>query len=81
MNPVELKELYGDRLSFFGTIGVQTIMLFGSPEDVRGSMREMIEKVGGGEGFVIAPTHFVPAKVPWENVQAFFEAVEEFRYY
>ncbi|NQS89339.1 hypothetical protein HQ584_06085 [Patescibacteria group bacterium] len=56
-------------------------MLFGSPEDVRGSMREMIEKVGGGEGFVITPTHFVPAKVPWENVQAFFEAVEEFRYY
>lgn len=81
MNPVKLKKLYGDRLFFFGTIGVQTVMSFGSPEDVRGSVREMIEKVGGRGRFVIAPTHFVPAKVPWENVQAFFEAVEEFGYY
>jgi len=76
-----LKKLYGDRLSFFGTIGAQTITFFSSPEDVRGSVREMIERVGGGGGFVIAPTHFVPAKVPWENVQAFFEAVQEFGYY
>jgi len=42
---------------------------------------EMIEKVGQGGGFVIAPTHFVPAEVPWENVQAFFDAVEEFGQY
>lgn len=78
MNPAKLKRLYGDRLSLFGTIGVQTVMPFGTPEDVKRNVREMIEKVGQGGGFIIAPTHFVPAQVPWENVQAFFDAVEEF---
>jgi hypothetical protein len=56
---------------------VQTVMPFGTPEDVRRNVREMIDKVGQGGGFVIAPTHFVPAEVPWENVQAFFDAGEE----
>jgi len=81
MNPVRLKRLYGDELSFFGTIGVQTVMPFGTSKDVRRAVREMIEKVGQGGGFVIAPTHFVPVEVPWENVQAFFDAVEEFGQY
>ncbi len=81
MNPVELKRLYGSRLSFFGTIGVQTVMPLGKPEDVRRNVREMINKVGQGGGFIVAPTHFVSAQVPWENVEAFFDAVEEFGYY
>ncbi len=81
MNPVKLKKLYGDKLSFFGTIGVQAVMPFGSPEDVKRNVREMVEKVGKGGGFIIAPTHFVSTQVPWENVEAFFEAVEEFGRY
>ncbi|MFQ6065728.1 MAG: uroporphyrinogen decarboxylase family protein [bacterium] len=81
MNPVKLKRLYGDRLSFFGTIGVQTVMPFGSPEEVRHNVGDMIEKVGQGGGFIIAPTHFVSVQVPWENVEAFFDAVEEFGQY
>jgi len=81
MDPVKLKKLYGNKLSFFGTIGVQTVMPFGSPEDVKLNVKEMIEKVGKGGGFIIAPTHFVSSQVSWENVEAFFEAVEEFGWY
>ncbi len=81
MNPAKLKRLYGDRLSFLGTVGVQTVLPFGRPEDVRSNVKEMIERVGQGGGFIIAPTHFVPAQVPWENVEAFFDAVEEFGQY
>ena len=81
MNPVKLKRLYGDQLSFFGTIGVQTVMPFGTPKDVRHEVRKMIEMVGQGGGFIIAPTHFVSAQVPWENVEALFDAVEEFGEY
>ena len=44
MNPVKLKRLYEDELSFFGTIGVQTVMPFGTPGDVRRNVREMVEK-------------------------------------
>lgn len=56
-------------------------MPFGTPKDVRRNVREMIEEVGQGGGFIIAPTHFVPPEVPWENVEAFFDAVEEFGHY
>ena len=81
MNPIKLKKLYGDQLSFFGTIGVQTTMPFGTPDDVRQKVKEMIEEVGKEGGFIIAPTHFVQTDVPWENVEAFFEAVREFGWY
>jgi len=81
MDPAKLKKLYGDKLSFFGTIGVQTLMPFGRPKDVKQKVKEMIERVGKGGGFIIAPTHFVGINVSWENVEAFFEAVEEFGRY
>ena len=81
MNPIKLKKLYRDQLSFFGTIGVQTVMPFGTPQEVRQKVKEMVEGVGQGGGFIIAPTHFVQIDVPWKNVQAFFEAVEEFGRY
>ena len=41
----------------------------------------MIGVVGKGGGLLIAPTHFIEADVPWENVAALREAVEEFGYY
>jgi len=64
MDPVKLKKLYSDRLSFWGAIGVQTTMPFGTPADVRENVKEMIKGMGQGGGFIIAPTHFVHTDVP-----------------
>lgn len=77
MDPVAIKREYGKDLSFWGTIGTQTTMPFGSPDDVRAEVRQMIETVGAGGGFLCAPTHVVEPEVPWENLVAFSEAVEE----
>lgn len=84
LNPVQpecldlvwLKKRYGNRLAFWGTIGTQTVMPFGTPEDVRRTVREMIELFW--PGLVLAPTHVLEPDVPWENVLAFFAAVEEY---
>jgi len=78
MNPAELKRKYGDRLAFWGTVGTQTTMPFGTPADVRRVVKERIETIGKGGGLVIAPTQILEPDVPWENVVAFFEAVEEY---
>ena len=78
MDPVALKKQYGDRLSFWGTIGTQTTLPFGTPQEVRDTVRRMIEEVGRNGGLVLAPTHFVEPDVPWENIVAMFEAIEEF---
>lgn len=81
MDPAKLKAQYGDRLAFWGTVGTQTTMPFGMPEDVRREVKSRIETVGQGGGLVIAPTHVLEPEVPWENVVAFVQAVEEFGYY
>jgi len=81
MNPIEIKRLYGDRLSFWGTLGTQTTMPFGTPEQVKQTCRELIEQVGKGGGLLLAPTHVLEPDVPWENIEAFLEAVKEYGKY
>jgi uroporphyrinogen decarboxylase len=77
MDPADIKRRYGDRLAFWGTIGTQTTMPFGSRDDVRRVVKERIETVGP-EGLLLAPTHVLEPEVPWENIVAFVEAVEEY---
>lgn len=84
LNPVQpecldmdwVKRQFGDRLAFWGTIGTQTVMPFGTPEDVKRTIKEMIDRFA--PGLVLAPTHVIEPEVPWENILAFFEAVEEY---
>ena len=81
MDPAEIKNKYGDSLAFWGTIGTQRTMPFGTPEEVRQEVKERIETVGRGGGLLLAPTHLLQSEVPWENVVAFFKAVDEFGSY
>ncbi|HIE26781.1 TPA: hypothetical protein EYP66_05805 [Candidatus Poribacteria bacterium] len=81
MDPAKLKQKYGDRLAFWGTIGIQTTMPFGTPEDVRREVKERIGTVGRGGGLVIGPTHAIEPEVPLENIFAFVNAVKEYGKY
>ena len=72
----EVKRRYGDRLAFWGTIGTQSVMPFGTPDDVRRTVKEMIDLFA--PGIVLAPTHVLEPDVPWENIVALFEAIEEY---
>lgn len=78
IDPIQVKTLYGDRLSFWGTIGTQTTMPFGTPEEVDAKVKEIIEVVGHGGGLCIAPTHMLEPEVPYENLEAFVAAVREY---
>lgn len=78
MDPAEMKRRYGDRLAFFGTMGTQSTFPFGAPREVARVVRERIETVGAGGGLIIAPTHVLEPDVPWENVEAFLEAVARY---
>ncbi len=77
MDPVEIRRLYGKKLAFWGTIGTQTTFPFGSPAEVKRVVSERIATVGRGGGLLLAPTHVLEPEVPWENVLAFFEAIED----
>jgi uroporphyrinogen decarboxylase len=79
MDPARLKREYKDDLSFWGTIGTQTTMPFGTPDQVKETIHERIDTVGRGGGLLLAPTHVLEPEVPWENVVAFMEAIDEHR--
>ena len=81
MDPFALKKKYGDRLSFWGTLGTQSTLPFGTPDDVRRDIQLRCQIVAARGGLVIAPTHMVEPEVPWENLVAFVESVKEYGYY
>ena len=78
MDPAKVKETFGDRLAFFGSISVQQTMPFGTPDEVRKEVKLRIDTVGPGGGLLLAPAHVLQPDTPWENVVAFFEAVRDF---
>lgn len=69
---------YGDRLSFHGTIGTQTVMPFGTPEEVRAAVKKNLDIAGSKGGLFVAPTHLLEPEVPWENIMAYIEACKEY---
>ncbi len=79
MDPVRLKRKFGDVLTLWGTVGAQSVIPFGTPDDVRKTVRENIRNLGYNGGFWIAPSQALTPEVPWENVAAFFDAVKEYR--
>ena len=82
MDPALIKKQFGDRLAFWGTVGTQTTFPFATVEEMRKVVKDRIETVGKGGGFLIAPTHKIEPDVPWENIIAFVKAAREFgRYY
>ncbi len=81
MDPVKIKQQFGDRLAFWGTLGTQTTFPFASPTEINALVKERIATVGKGGGLLVAPTHKLQADVPWENIVAFFEAVQEYGAY
>lgn len=78
MDPLLVKKEFGKHLSFWGTIGTQTTMPFGSVADVKGAAKKMIAEVGRGGGLCLAPTHVLEPDVPLKNIKALIEAVEEY---
>jgi uroporphyrinogen decarboxylase len=74
MDVYAIKEKYGEKLAFFGGVGVQSILPYGTPEEVQAEIQQLIEKVGQGGGFIIGPSHALPGDVPLENMLAMVEA-------
>ena len=86
LNPVqpesmEFKEIYDkykDKLSFNGTIGTQTTMPFGTPEEVYNKVHDNLNIVGPMGGLFCAPTHILEPEVPWENILAYVKACKDY---
>ncbi|MHC4444187.1 MAG: uroporphyrinogen decarboxylase family protein [Planctomycetota bacterium] len=77
MDPASVKRKYGNELCFWGTIGLQQTMSFGTPQDVREEVQTRLRTVGYDGGLILAPSHVLEPEVPWENIVAFFQAADD----
>ena len=70
---VDFKKRFGAHITFFGGISTQRLLPFATPEQLKTEMRRITDILSKDGGYIIAPTHAMPADIPSENVQAFLE--------
>ncbi len=78
MDPVYLKEEFGERISFQGGVSVQKLLPFGSPEKVREEVERLITILGKNGGYILGPSHSIQAGTPSENIVTMFETALNF---
>jgi uroporphyrinogen decarboxylase len=80
MGPRALKNLFGDRLSFFGGIDIQHLIPFGTPNEIRQGVWETASILAEGGGYLAGPAHNIQDDTPVENILVFFSACRDFRF-
>ena len=76
MDPLEIKRRYGAHLSLGGTFGVQSLLPFGTPDEIRAEVRRQAAVMGVGGGFFVSPANTCEPEVPVANVIALYDAVD-----
>ncbi|MCD6166521.1 methyltransferase [candidate division KSB1 bacterium] len=78
MDPMWLKENYGDKLVFWGGgVDTQKTLPFGTPDQVRQEVADRIRIFAPGGGFVFNTIHNIQQGTPVENLLAMYETVKE----
>jgi uroporphyrinogen decarboxylase len=73
MEPWRLKQEFGRDLSFLGGVDIQELLPRGSEREVRAAVGELIEVLGAGGGFILAPSHQFQPDVPPANIVAMYD--------
>ena len=82
MDPQRLKDEFGDSIVFWGGgVDTQTVLPYGTPEEVAAQVKERIGIFAPGGGFIFTPVHNLQFGVPTENVDAMVRAVKEYGAY
>ena len=66
---------FGSRMAMHGSISTQSILPFGTPDDVRAVVRARKRTVGTSGGLILAPAHNFQPDTPLENILAFYDEV------
>jgi uroporphyrinogen decarboxylase len=80
VDPVRLKQEYGDRLCFWGSVDLQHTLPYGTPADVRDEIVARLKTIGRDGGLIIGPTHNVQLDTPLENFWAMVHTITQTDY-
>lgn len=73
MDVYEIKRRYGKDLLLWGGLGTQHMLPFGSVKEVRDEIRRLIEELGRGGGYILAPAKPLMEDIPTANAVALIE--------
>ena len=73
MDIYELKDRYGDRITFWGGISTQRTLPGGTPEEVAAEAEKIASYLGRDGGYILAPSQEIQADVPFENLCALID--------
>jgi uroporphyrinogen decarboxylase len=73
MDIAALQHRFGDRLTFCGSICVQSTLAWGTPQDVEREVRRRLDLFPDG-GLFLGPTHAVQVGSPLENIVTMYRA-------
>lgn len=73
MEPLNLKEEFGDRICFHGGIDIKTTLPSGSAQDVQTEVKKRIKVLGVDGGYILAGSHHIQPNTPIENIFAMYD--------
>lgn len=81
LNPVQpecmdihrLKDQYGREITFWGGISTQQTLPYGTPDEVRAEVDEVVSYMSRGGGYITSPAQEIQSDVPVENVLALID--------
>lgn len=78
MDVYKLKRDYGRDITFWGGLGSQSVLPFGTPDQVRAEVKKLVTEMGRGGGYILGPAKAVLADTPPANFAACFESFLEY---
>lgn len=79
MDPLRLKQEFGDRLSFHGGIDIIKTLPRGTADEVRHEVNDRARVLGENGGYILASSHHIQSDTPLENVLAMYEVAHRYR--
>lgn len=79
MEPAQLKAEFGDRLSFHGGIDIIQTLPRGTQADVASEVRDRVNVLGKGGGYVLASSHHIQSDTPIANVLTMYDPTLRYR--
>ena len=80
MHPYGLKQKWGQQICFWGCLGSQSTIPFGTPEEIRQTVQRLCREMGQGGGYILAPAKSLQPETPTENAAAIVEAFTNQQY-
>jgi uroporphyrinogen decarboxylase len=72
-----LKDEFGDKICFHGSMDVQQVMVNSTEDEIRKEVKLRINDLGRNGGFIIAPCHNINVDITIENTLAMFEEAKK----